>query len=296
MSRCGYIAIAGRPNVGKSTLMNGLIGQKLSITAHKPQTTRHSILGVATFDDTQLIFVDTPGLHLQKGSALNRTLNRSARAGLQDVDLILLVVEVEQWTEEDAFAYETALATGCPILMVINKIDKLKDKSRLLPFLSSLPQHDRIVDYMPLSARRIDELGPLLSKFSGLVPESDFVFSPDQLTDASERFLASEIVREQLTRQLDAELPSAITVVVDQFQAQATLYKIYATIWVDKSSQKAIVIGKGGSRLKTVGTQARKAMEHLFGTRVHLDLWVKIKENWADDERALRQLGYDSQK
>ncbi|MEM7207087.1 MAG: GTPase Era [Pseudomonadota bacterium] len=292
MAKTGYIAIAGRPNVGKSTLMNSMIGQKLSITAHKPQTTRHAIHGIYTDKNVQMIFVDTPGLHTQKNTALNKVLNRSANASLQDVDVVVMVVEAGQWTDEDAFAHKIVLQAARPYMIVVNKIDRLKSKELLLPYLASLPSGDDLVDVVPISAKTGEQLDELRARLTQQLPEAPFVFSPDQLTDVSEKFLASEIVREQLTRQLDAELPYALTVEIERFVDEGSLTRINAVIWVERDSQKAIVIGKKGARLKQVGTLARKSMQHLFDRKVHLELWVKVKENWVDDARALRHLGY----
>ncbi len=295
MTRCGYVAIAGRPNVGKSTLMNTLIGQKLSITAHKPQTTRHVIRGINTTADEQIIYVDTPGIHQQKSNALNKVLNRSASAALRDVDLIVLVVQAGHWTDEDKLAFDTVKSTGRPFMIVVNKIDLVGDKHQLLPYLAALPTGEHLLDVISVSAKSGDQVRELEKLVAAILPEGDFVFSPDQLTDVSERFLASEIVREQLTRQLDAELPYALSVEIEQFVVEGSLYRINAVIWVERAGQKAIVIGKRGARLKEVGTLARKAMQHLFDRKVHLELWVKVKDNWADDARALRSLGYDQQ-
>ena len=293
MTRCGYVAIAGRPNVGKSTLMNSLIGQKLSITAHKPQTTRHTVRGINTTEDAQVIYVDTPGIHQRKSTALNKVLNRSAVTALQDVDLIVLVVEAGSWTKEDQLAYDKVCQSGSPFLIAVNKVDLINNKQGLLPFLAQLPSSDLLCGVVPVSARKGDQLKDLASLIVDQLPVAAFIYSADQLTDVSERFLAAEIVREKLTRQLDAELPYALTVEIEQFLAEGSLYRINAVIWVERKGQKGIVVGKNGARLKEVGTQARKAMQHLFGTKVHLELWVKVKENWVDDARALRSLGYE---
>lgn len=273
-----------------------MIGQKLSITAHKPQTTRHVILGINSTDNEQLIYVDTPGIHLRKSSALNRVLNRSASAALRDVDVIVLVVQACHWTDEDTLAFDTVCRAERPFIIAVNKIDLITDKKRLLPYLAQLPSHDRLLEVVSVSARTGDQLVQFQQLLANTIPEGEFVFTEGELTDASERFLASEIVREQLTRQLDAELPYALTVEIEAFLVEQSMYRINAIIWVDRESQKAIVIGKKGSRLKDVGTRARKAMQHLFNCKVHLELWVKVKENWADDARALQSLGYDVRK
>ncbi len=276
--------------------MNAMIGQKLSITAHKPQTTRHVIRGISTTEDAQLIYVDTPGIHLRKSSALNKVLNRSASAALRDVDVIVLVVHAGHWTDEDTLAFDTVCAAKRPFIIAVNKIDLIANKERLLPYLAKLPSHDNLLEVISISARNGDQLERFQKLLEITVPEGEFVYSADELTDASELFLASEVVREQLTRQLDAELPYALTVEIESFVSEQGMHRINAVIWVDRESQKAIVIGKKGSRLKSVGTRARKAMQHLFSCKVHLELWVKVKENWADDARALRSLGYDLRK
>lgn len=276
--------------------MNSMIGQKLSITAHKPQTTRHVILGIHSTSNEQLIYVDTPGIHLRKSSALNRVLNRSASAALRDVDVIVLVVQACRWTDEDTLAFDTVCRAEQPFIIAVNKIDLITDKEQLLPYLAKLPSHDRLLDVVCISARTGDKLVQFQQLLANIIPEGEFVYSADEITDASERFLASEIVREQLTRQLDEELPYALTVEIESLLVEQAMYRINAIIWVNRESQKAIVIGKKGSRLKSVGTRARLAMQHLFNRKVHLELWVKVKENWADDARALRSLGYDIHK
>lgn len=294
MSRCGTIAIAGRPNVGKSTLLNRLIGMKLSITAHKPQTTRHSVLGVSTVDDTQLIFVDTPGIHVDGKRALNRVLNRTASSALLDVDAVIFVVQALSWSEDDQRAFEMVNKSEAPVFMVVNKVDQVKDKTRLLPFMESLPVPENLRDLIPLSARNGKNVDVLEKKLVEIVPDGQHQFDADDFTDRSMRFLASELVREQLTRMLAQELPYSLSVEIEQFEVEENLYRVGAVIWVEKSSQKGIVIGKGGAQLKDIGTRSRKAMETLFGQKVFLRLWVKVKEGWADDLRALQSLGYDS--
>lgn len=294
MSRCGTIAIAGRPNVGKSTLLNRLIGMKLSITAHKPQTTRHSVLGVSTVEDTQLIFVDTPGIHVDGKRALNRVLNRTASSALLDVDAVIFVVQALSWSEDDQRAFEMVNKSEAPVFMVVNKVDQVKDKTRLLPFMESLPVPENLRDLIPLSARNGKNVDVLEKKLVEIVPDGQHQFDADDFTDRSMRFLASELVREQLTRMLAQELPYSLSVEIEQFEVEENLYRVGAVIWVEKSSQKGIVIGKGGAQLKDIGTRSRKAMETLFGQKVFLRLWVKVKEGWADDLRALQSLGYDS--
>lgn len=292
MTRCGTVAIVGRPNVGKSTLLNRLVGQKLSITAHKPQTTRHAILGISTEDDVQTIYVDTPGIHLQGKRALNQVLNRTASSALHDVDAIILMVQALVWTEDDQRAHDLVDAAGIPYFLLINKVDEVADKSSLLPYLAKLPQGNALKEIMPVSARKGTGVDALVTSVRSCLPEADFQFDEDELTDRSSRFLAAESVREQLTRFLSNELPYAISVEIEKFEEEPTLLRIAAVIWVEKASQKGIVIGRQGERLKETGSRARKSMETLFGRKVHLELWVKVKEGWADDERALRSLGY----
>lgn len=294
MSRCGYIAIAGRPNVGKSTLLNRLLGMKLSITAHKPQTTRHSVLGIKTVDDSQMIFVDTPGIHVDGKKVLNRVLNRTASSAMVGVDAIILVVQALHWSKDDERAFELATRDNIPLFIVVNKIDRVDQKDRLLPFIDQLPKSDAIKDVIPLSARTGKNVDLLEQKLSEVMPQAAHQFDADDFTDRSLRFLASEMIREQLTRLLEKELPYALSVEIEQFEVEKSLYRIGAVIWVDKSSQKGIVIGKQGAQLKEVGKRARRSMETLFGNKVYLKLWVKVKEGWADDARALHSLGYDA--
>ncbi|MFK7892505.1 MAG: GTPase Era [Granulosicoccus sp.] len=293
MSYCGYVSIAGRPNVGKSTLMNRLVGQKLSITAHKPQTTRHSILGISTEEDRQIVYVDTPGIHVSGKHRLNQVLNKTASSSLHDVDVIMLLVQAMTWNDDDQRAYELVSRSGVPFLIVVNKIDRVKRKQDLLPFITDLPQHQHLQDVMLVSARKGTGLDALVDAVNALIPEAPWQFDEDELTDRSSRFLAAEAVREQLTRLLSAELPYALTVEIESFEDLPDIARIGAVIWVDKNSQKGIVIGKGGAQLKEVGARSRATLESLFGKKVFLRLWVRVKEGWADDERALRSLGYD---
>ncbi len=298
MTRCGSIAIVGRPNVGKSTLLNRLIGQKLSITAHKPQTTRHAILGVKTSDAVQAIYMDTPGIHLQGKRALNQVLNRTAASTLFDVDVIVLVVQACAWNPDDQRAFDLVLKAAresIPFFIFVNKVDHVDDKDRLLPFLAGLPQSELCHAVIPGSARDGTAVDVLEKAVFELLPEAPFQFAEDDLTDRSSRFLASEHVREQLTRMLSAELPYALTVEIEEFVEEEALLRISAVIWVEKSSQKGIVIGKKGQKLKEVGSRSRQSMEKLFGSKVFLSLYVRVKEGWADDERALRSLGFDEQ-
>ncbi|KAA6185752.1 GTPase Era [Thiohalocapsa marina] len=291
-NRCGYIAIVGRPNVGKSTLLNRLLGQKLAITSHKAQTTRHSILGVKTVDGGQMLFVDTPGIHARGGSALNRYLNRTARATLADVDLVLLLLEAPRFTSEDELALKAVIAAGRPTIAVVNKIDLMRDKTALLPYLGALGRRHAFADIVPVSARRGDQLERLEQLILAQLPEADNLFPDDQLTDRSERFFAAELLREQLTRRYGEELPYQTTVEIERFEDQGGRYLIHALIWVERPGQKAIIIGHRGEALKAAATQARHAMQALFDRPVHLEVWVKVKDSWSSDEAALASLGY----
>ena len=292
MKRCGYIAIVGRPNVGKSTLMNYLLGQKLSITAHKPQTTRHSILGIHTQDDVQCIFIDTPGIHIGGKRALNRVLNKAAQAAIQDADAIVMIVQASDWTDEDQLVFDRVKNLKTPVFLAVNKIDRLNEKQELLPYLANLPESENIQEVIPISARKGQNVARLETLITEALPPGDHFFAEDQITDRSSRFLAAELVREQLTRFLSKELPYALSVEIEQFEHSGGVDHISAVIWVEKKSQKGIIIGKGGERLKEIGKRSRVSMEKLFGNKVYLQLWVKIKSGWADDERTLRSLGY----
>jgi len=291
-NRCGYVAIAGRPNVGKSTLLNRLIGQKIAITSHKPQTTRHSILGVKTRPEGQLLYVDTPGIHRRGGNAMNRYLNRAARAALKDVDLVVFVVEALRWTEEDQLVAEDLKQIRAPVILAVNKVDSIKDKTRLLPYLQGLTRKLDASEIIPVSARAGVNLDRLESFALQALPEAENVYPDDQLTDKSERFLAAELVREQLTRRYSAEIPYALTVEIEQFEAHGSLYRIGALIWVEREGQKKILLGGKGLALKEAASEARLQMEKLFGRRVHLDVWIKTRKSWSSDERALVRLGY----
>lgn len=302
--RCGYVAIIGRPNVGKSTLLNRLLGQKLAITSHKPQTTRHTILGVSTLAGGQILYVDTPGLHQRGGNALNRYLNRAARAILTDVDLVLLVVEALQFTDEDALALAEIAKAGTPTLIAVNKSDRVADKTRLLPFLRSVSERHAFVSLVPVSALRGHQVEALEAEILAALPAGEPLFPPDQLTDRSERFLAAELLREQLMQRYGQELPYRTTVEIESFtleqpnRAKATdrdeapRARIHALIWVERESQKAIIIGHRGEALKAAASQARLEMQKLFDRRVHLEVWVKVKDSWSSDEAALASLGY----
>ncbi len=290
--RCGLVALIGRPNVGKSTLLNHLLGQKLSITSRKPQTTRHQILGIKTTDRAQFVFVDTPGLHKPRKRALNRYLNRAASSVLPSVHAILFVVEALRWTEEDELVLEHVKRAGVPTILVVNKVDRIEDKAALLPYLAEVAQKHDFAAVVPVSALRHDNLDDLEAELLRLLPESEPMFPEDQITDRSVRFLAAEIIREKLMRSLGQELPYDLTVEVERFEEEGNLVRIGALIWVDRPNQKAIVIGKGGERLKQIGQQARKDIEAMLERKVFLELWVKVKSGWSDDERALQSLGY----
>jgi len=289
---CGYIAIVGRPNVGKSTLLNKLLGQKISITAHKPQTTRHRILGIKTDEHAQIIYVDTPGIHGNAKVALNRYMNRTATSSFNDVDAILFVVEASSWTEQDEFVLKKLSAVEAPVILVLNKLDTLKEKEKLLPQLEMLSNKMKFAQLIPVSARSGEGVEELENLVVALLPASDAYFPEDQITDRSERFLAAEFIREKLMRSLGDEVPYGLTVEIERFEARDKLTTIHAIIWVARPGHKGIVIGKGGNLLKRIGEQARKDMEQVLDCKVFLQLWVKVKEGWADDERALRSLGY----
>lgn len=291
--RCGFVAIVGRPNVGKSTLLNHILGQKISITSRKPQTTRHQVLGIKTEGNNQFIYVDTPGLHLKEEKALNRYMNRAASSAMKDVDLVLFVVDRDRWTDDDELVLRNLKNARCPIVLVINKVDRLDDKGQILPLIEALQTRHNFDDVVPVSALRghnREELEGVIARF---LPENIHMYPEDQITDRSERFLAAELVREKIMRQLGEEIPYSMTVEIEEFKASPRLLEISALILVERDGQKKIIIGEGGSRLRQIGTEARKDMEIAFDNKVMLRLWVKVKSGWADDERALRSLGYN---
>ncbi len=290
--RAGYAALLGRPNVGKSTLLNRLIGQKLSITAPKPQTTRHVILGIQTLPDAQIVYVDTPGLHRRGQRALNRHLNRAAASVLGYVDVVIWLVEALRWTEEDEDVLQRLTDFAGPVVLAVNKVDRIPDKSRLLPFLRELAAKRSFSEVVPLAAIDGDNVVALEQVIARLLPVGDLLFPTDQITTASERFLAAELIREKLTRLLREELPYALTVEIERFADEGRLARIHAVVWVERETQKGIVIGEKGATLREVGRQAREDMERLFDRKVFLQTWVKVREGWSDDERALRSLGY----
>lgn len=291
--RCGFAAIVGRPNVGKSTLLNALLRRKISIVSPKPQTTRHRILGILTQPQAQIVFVDTPGLHAGARRAMNRHMNRAALTSLQDADVNLFVVEALRWTDADQRVLDELVRIGRPIILVLSKVDKVTPRARLLPFIEEMSRRAPFVEVIPVSARRhsnLDTLPPLIARY---LPESPAHFPPEQHTDRSDEFQAAEIVREKLTLRLHQELPYGITVGIERFAEEDGRLFVNAVIWVERSGQKAIVIGQGGEQLKEVGRAARLEMSDRFKRPVHLELWVKVKENWSDSEKALRQLGYE---
>lgn len=290
--RCGYVALVGRPNTGKSTLLNRLLGQKISITSKRPQTTRHRILGIKTGKSSQVIYVDTPGLHHYSGRAMNRYMNKSASRILGDVDVVVFLVEGLRWTSDDELVLKKLMPVDCPVVLAVNKVDLIANKEELLPTLQLLSGKRRFEQIIPISARKGDNVAELNACVEALLPESAPFFPEDQVTDRSERFLVAERVREKLFRKLGKELPYGLTVEVEHFRREDKLVHIHALIWVERRSQKNIVIGKQGAVLKEAGQQARAEIEDLLDSKVNLKLWVKVKEGWADDERALRSLGY----
>lgn len=290
--RAGYVAIVGRPNVGKSTLLNQLVGQKISITSRKPQTTRQRITGILTRDDAQLVFVDTPGFQTQQRSALTRIMNRSVTQSLQQVDVVLWVIEALKFNELDA-ALQRLLPDAVPVVLAVNKVDRLADKNAMLPFIADLSQRFSLKAIVPVAAQKGERLDELLKAVVPLLPEAPPLYGADEITTSSERFMAAELIREKLFRLLGEELPYAAAVEIERFETVGNLRRIYASIIVDKASQKSIVIGKGGEKLKLVASQARRDMEKLFGSKVYLEVWVKVKSGWADSEATLRRMGID---
>ncbi len=293
LTYCGFVAIVGRPNVGKSTLLNHLLGQKISITSRKPQTTRHNLLGIKTEGDSQTIFVDTPGIHSQQDKAINRYMNRSAHSATKDVDAIIFVVDRTHWTDEDELVLKQVRAYAGRLIVVVNKVDKIEDKSTLMPVLEKLQQTISPKAIIPMSALKVQDLVPLEAELKSLIPEGPFFYPDDQVTDRSSRFLAAELIREKIMRQLGAELPYQITVEIESFNQEGNVIHINGLILVERDGQKRIIIGHKGSRLKQIGQDARIDMEKMFDSKVMLKLWVKVKAGWSDDDRALRSLGYD---
>lgn len=293
--RCGYVAIIGRPNMGKSTLLNHILGLKLSITSRKPQTTRHQILGVKTVENGQFIFVDTPGIHNGGQRAINRYMNRAASSVIHDVDVILFLVQALKWTEEDELVLKKLENVEAPVVLIVNKVDKIDNKNQLLPFLSEISSKFEFNNVIPVSAIRGDNLPELEKHILGLLPENPAFFQNDEYTDRSTRFLAAEIIREKLVRELGNELPYQTTVEIERYKDEEKITRINALILVETKGQKVIVIGDKGAKLKSIGTKARLDIEKLIDRKVFLQLWVKVKSGWSDSETSLKNLGYDSE-
>ena len=292
-TRCGYVALIGRPNVGKSTLLNRFVGQKLSIVTAKPQTTRQQIAGIKTTAEGQVVFLDTPGIHLAAKRALNRYMNRIARAALNGVDVVLFLIEAERWTKQDEHVARALEDVAVPIILVVNKVDQVADKTRLLAFLQDKVQSKPFAHVALISARQGKGVADLEALVMQRLPFSKPMYDEDQFTDRSERFLAGELIREQLMLRLNQELPYALTVEVEEFKRTPELLRISAIIWVEREGQKQIVIGSSGQVLKQVGSRARAALEELFEQKVFLRTWVKVSSDWSDNEKSMRQLGFD---
>lgn len=290
--RAGHVAVVGRPNVGKSTLINALVGFRVSIVSRRPQTTRHRILGISTVEGGQIVYVDTPGLHGKEPRAINRYMNRAARGALADVQVGVLVIEAGVWREDDERAYKALVEAAVPRVLVINKVDKLKDKGALLPFIQQVVKAHDFIEVVPLSAQKRNGLEVLQKVLLKHLPESEPLFDEDQVTDRSERFLCAELIREQLMRKLGDELPYATSVEIENWEEEGRLARIAAVIWVERDGQKAIVIGAGGEQLRQIGMDARLAMERLLERKVFLQLWCKVREGWSDDEQVLQRFGY----
>jgi len=291
--KSGYVAIVGRPNVGKSTLLNGILGQKISITSRKPQTTRHNILGIHTTDTVQMMFLDTPGQHLNTPRAINRYMNRAASSALADVDVVVFVIDRLKWNDEDDMVLKRVRHSGKPCIVAINKIDRLTDTDLLLPHIQELATEIEQAEFVPVSALKKNNVDGLLELIEEKLPSGAPFFDEDQVTDRSMRFMAAEVVREKIMRQLGEEIPYAATVEIEKYEMRGNLTHINALVLVERDGQKAILIGDKGSRLKQIGIEARKDIENLCGTKVMLELWVKVKSGWSDDDRALQSLGYE---
>jgi len=292
--RCGFVAVVGRPNVGKSTLINTIIGQKISIVAPKPQTTRHRVLGVDSHPDYQAIYIDTPGIHRNAGKAMNRLMNRTAVNALLDADLVLFVSEAGRWTNEDQDVLERLTRVRAPVIAVLNKIDKVHPRDALLQALAEIATRREFAAVIPISARRRDNLDRLLELIPQFLPESQQLYPEDMFTDRSEQFRAAEVIREKLTLALRQELPYGLTVQIERYARDERGLAIHAIVWVERDSQKGIVVGKGGSVLKRIGRAARLELKEQLGVPVHLEIWVKVKENWADSEKDLLRLGFET--
>ena len=292
MKKTGYVALVGWPNAGKSTLLNHLVGQKISITSRRPQTTRHRIHGIKTCERGQIIYVDTPGIHGSEKRAMNRYLNRTATNALLGVDVVVWVVDRWSWLPENDLLLEQLRNAPCPVILAINKVDQCEDKALLLPFLEDVSKRFEFAEIIPVSALRAINLELLEEKILDLLPEGDPIYPEDQITDRPERFFAAEIIREKLIRSLGQEVPHAITVQIEQYQEEKGMIRIHAVIWVEREGQKVIVIGKQGEVMKKVGQRARESLERMLDRKVYLNLWVKVKKGWSDNERALQSLGY----
>lgn len=290
--KAGFVALVGRPNVGKSTLLNALLEQKISIVTRKPQTTRHRIQGIHQRKDAQIVYVDTPGIHDGGQTAMNRYLNDAAGSALADVDVVVMLVESGRWGEGEDLVLRRLNAVRSPVILAVNKVDRVRDKNQLLPEIQRLSKRYDFAAIVPISALKADNLNALEDAILKELPESSPLFPQDQITDRSERFMAAELVREQLTLALGDELPYASTVEIEAFEQEGQLRRIAAIIWVERRGQRQIVIGEGGSRAKQIGTDARHEMERVFGGRVYLKIWVKVREGWSDDARILQSLGY----
>lgn len=292
--RCGLVAVIGRPNVGKSTLINAVMGRKVSIVTAKPQTTRHRILAVHSSAEAQIIFVDTPGLHRKAGKAMNRMMNRTAASALADADLVLFVIEAGRWTEEDDDVLKRVGSAGVPAIALLNKIDEVHPKDRLLQAIDELSQRHSFAEIIPISARKHDNLDVLLGSIPNYLPESPPLFPAETQTDRGPEFFAAEIIREKLTVQMRQELPYGLTVQIERYEQEQRGIAVHAVVWVERDSQKGIVVGKGGRMLKKIGREARLELAEALQQPVHLELWVKVKDNWADNEKDLMSLGYES--
>ncbi|SHO57124.1 GTPase Era [Vibrio quintilis] len=291
---CGFIAIVGRPNVGKSTLLNQLLGQKISITSRKPQTTRHRIMGVETTGDYQAIYVDTPGLHIEEKRAINRLMNRAASSSLSDVNLVLFLVEGTHWTKDDEMVLNKLKKANFPVVLCVNKVDNVKDRNEVMQHMASLTEKMAFIDVIPVSAKQGKNIDVIRQHVREHLPKAVHHFPEEYVTDRSQRFMASEILREKIMRFTGDELPYSVTVEIERFDynPETDGFHINGLILVERTGQKKMIIGKGGEKIKTIGREARLDMEELFGRKVFLETWVKVKSGWADDERALRSLGY----
>lgn len=290
--RCGYVAIIGRPNVGKSTLLNHILGLKLSITSRKPQTTRHQILGIKTEKHVQTVYIDTPGLHQRRGSAINKYMNRAAASVMADVDVLLFVIQALEWTDEDDAVLQRLETLKSPVILVINKVDQVNNKDDLLPFISKVSEKYQFTNIILTAAVKGLSLDQVEKSVADLLPENEAFYPEDQLTNRSMRFLSAEIIREKLVRELGQELPYTSTVSIDKYEEDKNIIRIHATIYVETNGQKNILIGRKGDRMKSIGTKARIDIEAMADTKVYLNLWVKVREGWSNDEQALRGLGY----